>query len=271
MTWWNWRADLALGLDAVRPVDDRAVAGAAPVRGDLLGPLVGRVHRVRPADRVVVVGLGPAEVVDLATSGTRASRVPHAVERRHLVEAAVERALGRGAVVADDVVDQRVVEDLQVLRARRPAGRRGGRCAPGSRRRPPSGGRRPACIFSGMSSQAGISSGRAVSSASAGMTPSFFWRANVSSRSLSQPWSNLPLYFSIHSFGTWCGAWRRAGREVHEERLVGHQRLLLADPLIALFGHVLGEVVALLGRLLAARSASCLRRSPGTTGWSRRR
>ena len=58
-------ADLALRLDAVRPVHDRAVARAAPVRRDLLGPLVGRVHRVRPADRVVVVGVRPAEVVDL--------------------------------------------------------------------------------------------------------------------------------------------------------------------------------------------------------------
>ena len=68
------RADLALGLDALRPVDDRAVAGAAPVRGDLLGPLVGRVHRVRPADGVVVVGLGPAELVEPLDAGTRASR-----------------------------------------------------------------------------------------------------------------------------------------------------------------------------------------------------
>jgi hypothetical protein len=41
-----------------------------------------------------------------------------------------------------------------------------------------------------------------------------------------------------------------AGREVHEERLVGHQRLLLARPLDRLVRHVLGEVVALLGRLL---------------------
>ena len=57
-----------------------------------------------------------------------------------------------------------------------------------------------------MSSQAGISSGRAVSSASGGITPSSFWRANVSSRSRSQPWSNLPLYFADHSGGTWCGA-----------------------------------------------------------------
>ncbi len=47
---------------------------------------------------------------------------------------------------------------------------------------------------------------RSVSTASAGMTPSSFCRANVSSRSASQPWSNLPLYLSAHSVGTWCGA-----------------------------------------------------------------
>ena len=58
-------ADLALRLDAVRPVHDRAVARAAPVRRDLLGPLIGRIHRVCPAHRVVVVGFRPAEDVDL--------------------------------------------------------------------------------------------------------------------------------------------------------------------------------------------------------------
>ena len=42
-------ADLTAGGEPVRPVDDRAVAGAAPVRRHLLRPLVGRVHRVRPA------------------------------------------------------------------------------------------------------------------------------------------------------------------------------------------------------------------------------
>ena len=42
---------------------------------------------------------------------------------------------------------------------------------------------------------------------------------------------------------------RRAGREVHEERLVGHQRLLLAHPRDGLVGHVLGEVVPVLRRL----------------------
>ena len=42
---------------------------------------------------------------------------------------------------------------------------------------------------------------------------------------------------------------RRARREVDEEGLVRHQRLLLLDPVDRLVGHVLGEVVALLGRL----------------------
>ena len=37
-------------------------------------------------------------------------------------------------------------------------------------------------------------------------------------------------------------------REVDEERLVGHERLLLADPADRAVGEVLGEVVALLGR-----------------------
>ena len=57
-----------------------------------------------------------------------------------------------------------------------------------------------------MSSQAGISSWRAVSSASGGITPSSFWRAKISSRSASQPASKRPLYLSAHSVGTWCGA-----------------------------------------------------------------
>src|SRR4029453_2867352 len=100
-----------------------------------------------------------------------------------------------------------------------------------------------------MSSQAGISPCRAVSFASAGTTPSSFCRSSISSRSASQPWSKGPLALSTHSFGSWGGG-RRPRGEVHEEGLVGHERLLLARPLDRLVGHVLGEVVALLGRLL---------------------
>ena len=92
------------------------------------------------------------------------------------------------------------------------------------------------------------------SSASSGMIPIFFWRSNTISRYLSYPMSNLPLYLSIHSFGAWCGAWRRARAEVHEEGLLGRDHLRVADELDRLVGQVLGQVVALLAasRRLAA-------------------
>ena len=40
----------------------------------------------------------------------------------------------------------------------------------------------------------------------AGTTPAAICRARVSSRILSQPWSNLPFHFWVHDCGTWCGA-----------------------------------------------------------------
>ena len=45
---------------------------------------------------------------------------------------------------------------------------------------------------SAMSSHAGISSGRAVSSASAGITPSVFCRSKISARNASHPASKRP-------------------------------------------------------------------------------
>ena len=99
--------------DPARPVHDHAVAGAAPVGGDLLGPLVRGVHGVRPADGVVVVGVRAAEVADPVLHELDGLQLAGAVERDGLVEGAVDRALGRGAVVADDEVDQGVVEQFQ--------------------------------------------------------------------------------------------------------------------------------------------------------------
>ena len=51
-------------------------------------------------------------------------------------------------------------------------------------------------------SQSLMASGLGASFVPGGTTPSLICRASVSSRSLSQPWSNLPLYLAIHSFGT---------------------------------------------------------------------
>ncbi len=231
-------AHLALGRDAVGPVDDGAVAGAAPVGGDLLGPLVGRVHGVRPTDGVVVVGARRAEVVDPA--GHELDRLERAgsVERDRLVERAVDRALRGGAVVPDDDVDERVVEDPEVGQgvdqpadvvigvleeagvhlhlARQHRLQVIGHVVPGgdlrgSRRSAPHPARRcPPPVAAARSPRAA--------------RPTLRRRPGVAIREL--------LRDVVGCVGG-------AGGEVGEERLVGRQRLLLSDPLDGPVGHVL--------------------------------
>lgn len=108
-------ADLAACRDAVRPAHDRSVAGAAPVRGHLLGPLIRGVHRVCPADGVVVVGVGGAEVVDVLDHVVLGFEMIHVVDDEALVGGALHGSLGGRAVVADDDVDESVVEDAEVF------------------------------------------------------------------------------------------------------------------------------------------------------------
>ena len=52
------------GLDPLRPANGQPVPRAAQVRRDLLGPLKRGIHRVGPANRVVVVSLIAAQFVD---------------------------------------------------------------------------------------------------------------------------------------------------------------------------------------------------------------
>ena len=59
----------------------------------------------------------------------------------------------------------------------------------------------------------------------------------------------LALVFVRPFLGHMMGRVRRARREIHHERLVGHQHLLLAHPGDGAIGEVLGERIALLGRL----------------------
>ena len=105
------------------------------------------------------------------------------------------------AVVADDVVDERVLEDVEVVE----------------------GVDQPADVVVGVLEEARVDlhlarehrlqlvrhvvpcgdlvvPGRQLGVG--GITPSAFCRANVSSRSASHPWSNLPLYFADQSAGT---------------------------------------------------------------------
>ena len=107
-------ANAASVLDVARPRDRHALARAAEVRRDLLGPLERRVECPRPRHRHVRIGRRRAPgVIELELLGDR--EVEDAVVGRPLVGRAGQRAFGAGAVVAVDVDDQRVVELAHVL------------------------------------------------------------------------------------------------------------------------------------------------------------
>ena len=238
-------ARLAASRDPVRPAHDRAVTGAAPVRGDLLGPLVGRVARVRPADRVVVVGLRRAELVQHGHHELRRLQRGHRVEVGHLVEGAVERALGRGTVVADDHVDQRVVEHAELIdRVDQPPDvvvgvlHEGGidLHLPGEHRLHLLGHLVPGRDLRVARGQHGV-----------GRDHTEFLLARERRLAQLVPALVELALVLVDPFGRYVvRRVRGAGSEVHEERLVGHQRLLLAHPRDRLIGEVLGQVVALL-------------------------
>ena len=75
------------------------------------------------------------------------------------------------------------------------------------------------------------------------MTPSSFCLAKVSSRSLSQPWSNLPLYFVGPFLRHVVRRVATPGGEVGEERLLGVLGPDRVQPLDRLVRHVVGQVV----------------------------
>jgi hypothetical protein len=172
-----------------------------------------------------------------------------AVEDEHLVEGPVDRALGGGAVVPDDVVDERVLEDAEILQRVD----------------------QPPDVVVGVLEESGVDLhlaredrlqlvGHVVPGRDL-LVPRGQLRIRWDDPKLFLPSENLltqrvpalveaalvlvrPLRWDVM---------RSVGRprgEVHEEGLVGHERLLLARPLDRLVGHVLGEVIALLGRLL---------------------
>ncbi len=131
-------ADLPACLHAGRPVHHQAVAGAAEVRGDLLGPLVRRVHGQRPAHRIHRVGHRPADLVDPGVHVGDVVGDP--VTDEVLADGALRAALAGGAVVPEQVDQQGVVEDARARRGCRPAGRSARRRARRTRRRSPSAG-----------------------------------------------------------------------------------------------------------------------------------
>ena len=245
MTWWNWCRSSPRALDPAGPGDDGAVAGPAPVRGDLLGPLVRGAHRVRPSDRVMVVGGGAADAVDVGDEELGCLHGGRAVEDEHLVEAAVDGALGAGTVVPDHQVDQGVVVDLEFVE----------------------GVEQAADVVIGVLEEPGVDlhlplqdrlqllghvlvggdllmPGREL-----GVGRDHPELLLPRERLLTQhiPPGGEPTTVAIRPLlGNLVGRVGGPRRVVDEERLVGHEGLLLPHPADGLVGHVLGEVIALL-------------------------
>ena len=105
-------ADTAVVGDARRPGDDGGGAAAA-ARGHPLAVGERRGGGVGPGGGIGAVRLRAAQVVDVA--GDLVERFRDAVEVAQLVQGAVQATLGRGAVVAGDVDDQRVLEIARLL------------------------------------------------------------------------------------------------------------------------------------------------------------
>ena len=171
-----------------------------------------RVHHGRAPSLQTAVALSELELHLIA------ERDP--VLHRQLVERARDGSLHTCAVVAPDPHDQGVVELAQLLDRIDHApdvvvgvlGISGEDLhLPGIER----------LQLVGESVHAGNASSRGVSSASSGITPSCFCRTNVSSRSASQPWSNLPLYSVGPLLRDVVRRMAAPGRVVDEERLRG--------------------------------------------------
>ncbi len=225
---------------------DGAVAGAAEVRRHLLGPLVRRVHRVRPANRVVVVRLRSTELGQMLDHELRCLQAGESGQRRHLVERALQRALRGGAVVTDDVVHECLIENVQF-----------GQCIDD-----------PADVVVGVLQETGVNlhlAGQHRLHLLGHLVPGRDALAACGEvrvgrdhaelllpreRLLPQPVPALvePAPVLVGPLGRHVVRRVRGSRsEVHEERLVRHQGLLLLDVADGLVGEVLGQVITLLG------------------------
>ena len=65
---------------------------------------------MRPANCIMIIRRRRAEFVDVRLQKVRRLDPGDAVQQHHLVKRALQRALGAGPIVTDDVVDQRVAE-----------------------------------------------------------------------------------------------------------------------------------------------------------------
>jgi hypothetical protein len=260
--WRDW-LDLALRLDPIGPMHDAGVARPAPMRGDLLRPLVRRVQGVRPGEGVVAVRVGAAELVDVLSQILGRFDLGEVVEYEILVEAAVDSSFGGGSVVADDVIDQRVVEKLHLLECLDEAAHVMVDTLeePGIHLHLP--------LEDGLHISTDVIPGwnTVVSCCQLGVLrddPELFLTGECLLTKRVPTCTELALVFAGPFLRYLVRRVGGARSEVDEEELVGQRRLLLHHPSDALIRHVLGEVMAFFGclRRLDRRRVAVDRRIP---------
>ena len=232
ITCWNWLRISPFALMRFGPAHHQRIARAAEVGSDLLGPHEGRVAGHRPAGRHVREGFGAAPFVDVLQHVGH--RLRDAVEIGHLVEHADHAALGARAVVADDVDEQRVVQLAQILdRLHEPADLVVGvlgECGeyfhlPREEPLLVGGERVPILDVLRLGRELGVLRERCPAFSAARRFLAVLVPAAV----------ELALVLLDPLLRHVVRRMRRAGGEVHEERLVRRQRLLGSHPVIAWF------------------------------------
>jgi hypothetical protein len=111
-------ARCGIGFNLCRPLDDQRVACASEVRGEKFRSLVGGAAGPRPACVVHVVGLGCAKRIEAAKFVQHRDVLLDGGGDSVLCEQLADRAVlsfGRGAVVAPDVEDERVVAITELV------------------------------------------------------------------------------------------------------------------------------------------------------------
>ncbi len=204
---------------------------------------------MRPTHRIVVVRIGRAESILVRDQEFGRHERFNIVQVRQFIEGPTRAALGAGAVVADNVIDQCVVEDLKVCE----------------------GVDQPPDVIVSMFQEAGVHFHFACQhryQLGGHLFPGRDLRVTRRQLRFGRDHAQLLLAgeglftqfvpalieFAFVLIGPLCRHVVRgmggAGGKVDKERLVGHERLLLAHPVDGLVGHVLGEMVALFRSLL---------------------
>src|SRR5438067_13868879 len=105
-------ADLTFSFDSFGPMHYHAVAGAAPMRSNLLGPLERSIQSMRPANRIVRESMWTSPVIDMVHH--LGCITINAIQRHHLIVSPFGSSFGTGSVIAYNINKQGVIQFTHV-------------------------------------------------------------------------------------------------------------------------------------------------------------